>query len=131
MLRLREELLQRPPTEADLLLDVETAMWAADPGFVDQTANDLRKTVKTMVDRGHRYRLLDRDLGPGVLLVLGTDLAEDFWYRLLPVKNEDKRNDVLAWLRSDEVNLPSRAAAHAVWYNEVMAVKLRQLWNNI
>ncbi|KXS94240.1 hypothetical protein AC578_10104 [Pseudocercospora eumusae] len=109
--------------------------WANDSAFVQQDAKSLRRTAEAMIDFGLRYQKLERDLkGPGSLLVLGTDLAEDMWYKRLPKKDEYPRRRVLDWLQSEEVQLPQKAAPYARLYRHIIDSKLmelRQIASNI
>jgi len=76
-----------------VLLDVHLAMGKPTVTALTQTvtacASDalppmqLEKTVKDMLDHGSRYKNMELALGPGICLVLGCQLSESHWKKLL------------------------------------------------
>nr|POE56449.1 hypothetical protein CFP56_33421 [Quercus suber] len=50
---------------------------------------DHEDTLQQMLDHGSRYNNLGKHLGRGIVLVLGNDLPESYWTKLLP-KSETK-----------------------------------------
>ncbi|KAK4996035.1 hypothetical protein LTR66_004260 [Elasticomyces elasticus] len=55
--------------------------------------------ISKMIDAGSRYRNLEKHMGMGAALGLGTDVAETTWARVLP-KKDDKFDQVVAHLRT-------------------------------
>lgn len=55
-----------------------TAALLHDTGIIPTSRSTASKTIKTMIDAGHRYRLLQRDSSRGLTLVLGISLPE-YW----------------------------------------------------
>ena len=62
--------------------DEDTATLLCRTGVIPTGYSAALKTIKAMVDAGHRYRNLQLEISPGLALVLGTALPE-YWYVLL------------------------------------------------
>ncbi|KAF2170532.1 hypothetical protein M409DRAFT_19352 [Zasmidium cellare ATCC 36951] len=77
----------------------DTARALCSYGLFNQTTPEkVESTMKDMVNWGHRYKNLEKTLGKGICLVLGTQLSETLWYKILP-KSGPKFKDVIAHLR--------------------------------
>ncbi|OQN95382.1 hypothetical protein B0A48_18617 [Cryoendolithus antarcticus] len=51
---------------------------------IGHNPNEVEKTVVAMLDFGHRYKNLEITVDGGIALVLGCELSESFWTKLLP-----------------------------------------------
>lgn len=63
------DLMGRPPIDV-----IACAVHVAH--VVDVSAEDIKRTVEKMIDCGHRYNNMERRLGRGICLSLGSDLPE-------------------------------------------------------
>lgn len=83
--------------------------------------DQVENTVKEMRDAGSRYRNLENKLGDGVLFVLGQDISESYWTKLLP-KSGKPFTEAIQHLKS--VKLPDKARKYSELRKAVIDSKL-------
>ncbi|KAI9715119.1 MAG: hypothetical protein M1828_001054 [Chrysothrix sp. TS-e1954] len=66
------------------------------------TLEEARTILRTMIDAGHRYKNLEIQVGVGAPLVLGCELAETHWTKVLP-KSTPKSLQAFQALRNSEI----------------------------
>lgn len=77
---------------------LETATRLAPQLGGEMGANILEKHLKTMIERGHKYLYLERELGRGICLTLGVNFPETTWTGLL-TKGTNGLDPVMETLR--------------------------------
>jgi len=88
----------------------------------------VESTVKEMLDAGSKYRNLERVLGDGVLFVLGQDIAESYWTKLLP-KSGSAFDQAVNRLKS--VNIPEIASRYSNLRKAVIDSKLTSMISGV
>ncbi|KIW82283.1 hypothetical protein Z517_05310 [Fonsecaea pedrosoi CBS 271.37] len=85
------------------------------------TLPKIRNTIKHMITVGSRLKNLEKVFGPGVAVVVGCDIAESTWSKVLP-KKDDKFNKVIDHWRS--TSLPELARKYASMQSTVIESQL-------
>jgi len=76
-----------------------------------------------MIDAGHRYKNIEKALGAGSILVLGKDIAETTWTKLLP-KSGPKFSAAMDHMKSE--GIPALASKYKDLSTQVIEHELNQ-----
>jgi len=90
--------------------------------FEDISLELVVKTAREMEYAGSRYKNLEQALGPGIVFILGKDIPETHWTKLLP-KSGEKFDGVVNHMKNTSYPIPSaslRKLRHAVIQQKVL-----------
>ncbi|KAG8630731.1 hypothetical protein KVT40_002350 [Elsinoe batatas] len=99
-----------------------TAALACQGQGVCRSHTEAVNKLQLMAEKGLAYQRLEKDLGRGVCFVLGIDLPETYWTKLL-AKSTPQSRQILTHVRS---RVGSLAADHATLREEVVEAKRKQ-----
>lgn len=93
-------------------------------GMAQSFTVDIEKYVDDMLNLGSRYINIEATLGRGICLVLGCELPESHWYKLLP-KSGELFDSVMGRLRS--VGMEQLSARYVSLRNAIVESRMNLL----
>lgn len=103
---------------------IETARLLASHFDGKMGATILEKHLKTMIERGHIYMYLERELGRGICFTLGVDFPETSWTGLL-TKGTNGPDPIMATLRKSSAT--TLAGRYSTLRDALVAYKMAEI----